>query len=105
MGTCFAALWAIAPRSWDTTRASRGTETRCGGQTADGVVGGGAVGGADAGKLVGVCGDIRDKLLGGEGEETRQVRWGLAGACAWRWEAGEGEIVSSDCIGNLEMEG
>lgn len=33
------------------------------------------------------------------------MRWGLAGASAWWWETGEGEVVSSDCVGNLEIEG
>jgi hypothetical protein len=43
--------------------------------------------------------------LSGESKEARKVRWGLAGACAWRRKAGESEVVSGDCIGDLEIEG
>lgn len=51
-------LPTVAARSGRSACTGRSVQARCGGKTADGVVGGGAVGGADARELVGVGGDI-----------------------------------------------
>ena len=99
----FAALCALA--AGDTARrgaCAGGTPEAGGGsQTAHGVVGGGAVGGADARELVGVGGDVGDELLGCEGEEAGEVRRGLVGACTWWRQAGEGEVVGRDGVRDL----
>jgi hypothetical protein len=39
--------------------------------------------------------------LRGQGEEPRQVRRRLIGAVAWRWEAGERQVVRCYGVGDL----
>lgn len=51
--------------------------------------------------MVGVCGNVGDEFLGGEGEETGEVWWCLVGAVAGGWEAGEGEVVGCYGVGDL----
>lgn len=70
-------------------------------QTTHRVAGGGAVGGADARVLIRVGGDVGDKFLRCEREETSELRRGLVGAVAGRWKAGEGEVVGCDSVGDL----
>lgn len=86
---------ARAASGWD-------AQARGGIETAHGVTGGGAIGGADARVLVRVGGDVGDKFLRSEGEETREVRRGLVRAVAGGREPGEGEIMSCNGVGNLE---
>lgn len=52
VSTSLVTLPAVAARSGSPACTSGGVQARCGGKTADGVVGGGAVGGADARELV-----------------------------------------------------
>lgn len=70
-------------------------------ETAHRVAGRGAVGGADTRVLIRVRGDVSDKFLRGESEETGEVRGGLVGTGAWGWKTGEGEVVSCYGVGDL----
>lgn len=52
--------------------------------------------GAHAGVLIGVCGDVGDEFLGGEGEKAGEGK-GSGG----RREASEEEVVGCYCVGDL----
>lgn len=53
-------------------------------------------GGAHAGVLIGVCGDVGDEFLGSEGEEAGEGEGGGGGG-----KAGEEEVVGCYCVGDL----
>lgn len=82
-------------------RPARHAQAGRGVETAHGVAGRSAVGRADARVLVRVGGDVGDELLRGQREEPRQVRRRLVGAVAWRWEAGERQVVRCYGVGDL----